>query len=66
MADGRRVRPAPPLAEARERRAQSVSALPRGVCVLTGRPPSYPVRRSAALEALIEAARAAVAPTGHS
>jgi nicotinate phosphoribosyltransferase len=60
MRAGRRLRPAPPLAEARERRAAAVAALPRGVCVLAGRPAAYPVRRTAALDALVERARAAV------
>jgi hypothetical protein len=50
------------LTEVRERRAAAVAALPRGVCVLTGRPQAYPVGWSAALEALVERARAAVAP----
>jgi hypothetical protein len=54
------VRPAPALAALQARCRDAVASLPRGVCVLVGRPEPYPVQVSPALDALVERATAAV------
>jgi nicotinate phosphoribosyltransferase len=56
LREGQPVAPLPSLAEARERAARNLARLPAAVRRLH-EPESYPVRRSAALEALLDKAR---------
>jgi nicotinate phosphoribosyltransferase len=57
MREGRRLEPAPPVADIRTRTLAHLARLPERYRALRGAPP-YPVEKSAALEQLLEEVRA--------